>query len=127
MVGAVVGDIIGSYYEYRPYKEEDFILFPEQSRFTDDTVVTLAVGLGIMQNYRDEEASHEEIINTMHEIGRKYLKSGYGGRFIQWLLLKSRLSYNSFGNGSAMRVSSVAWVYQSMEDVEKFTKISAEK
>lgn len=126
MVGAIVGDIIGSYYEYRPYKGEDFPLFPEKSRFTDDTVMTLAVGLGIMQNYQNEEESREEIINNMQELGRKYYKAGYGMRFVGWLQRKSRVPYNSFGNGSAMRVSSVAWVYQTMEEVEKFAKISAE-
>lgn len=126
MVGAIVGDIIGSYYEFKPYKGEDFPLFPEKSRFTDDTVMTLAVGLGIMQHYQNEEASREEIINTMQELGRFYYKAGYGMRFVQWLQRRSRVPYNSFGNGSAMRVSSVAWAYQTLEEVEKYAKISAE-
>lgn len=126
MIGAIVGDIIGSYYEFKPYKGEDFPLFPEKSRFTDDTVMTLAVGLGIMQNYQNEEESREEIINNMQELGRKYYRAGYGMRFVQWLQRRSREPYNSFGNGSAMRVSSVAWAYQTLEDVEKFAKISAE-
>ena len=55
MLGAIVGDIIGSYYEFRPWKSEDFPLFTEKSRFTDDTVMTLAVGLGVMKGYNDEE------------------------------------------------------------------------
>lgn len=88
--------------------------------------MTLAVGLGIMQNYQNEEESREEIINNMQELGRKYYRAGYGMRFVQWLQRRSRTPYNSFGNGSAMRVSSVAWAYQTLEDVEKFAKISAE-
>lgn len=126
MVGAVVGDIIGSYYEFRPYKGEDFPLFSEKSRFTDDTVMTLAVGLGIMQGCHNEKESREEIINNMHELGRAYFKAGYGMRFVGWLQRRSRTPYNSFGNGSAMRVSSVAFVYQTLNEVEKFAKISAE-
>lgn len=126
MIGAVVGDIIGSYYEFRPYKGEDFPLFSEKSRFTDDTVMTLAVGLGIMQGCHNEEESREEIINNMHELGRAYFKAGYGMRFVGWLQRRSRTPYNSFGNGSAMRVSSAAFVYQTLEEVEKFAKISAE-
>lgn len=126
MLGAIVGDIIGSYYEFRPYKGEDFSLFPEKSRFTDDTVMTLAVGLGIMESYKNEEESREEIINNMQEIGRRYFKAGYGMRFVQWLQRRNRTPYNSFGNGSAMRVSSVGWAYQTLEEVEKYAKISAE-
>lgn len=126
MVGAVVGDIIGSYYEFSPCKREDFPLFSEKSRFTDDTVMTLAVGLGIMQGYQNKEESHEEIINNMQELGRNYFKAGYGMRFVQWLQRRSRTPYHSFGNGSAMRGSSVAWAYQTLEEVEKFAKISAE-
>lgn len=126
MLGAIVGDIIGSYYEFRPYKSEDFPLFLEKSRFTDDTVMTLAVGFGVMHGYNDEQLSREAFIDNMHEIGLAYSKCGYGMRFVQWLLRKSREPYNSFGNDSAMRVSSVAWAYQTLEDVEKFAKISAE-
>lgn len=126
MLGAIVGDIIGSYYEFRPYKSEDFPLFLEKSRFTDDTVMTLAVGFGVMHGYNDEESSREAFIDNMHKIGSAYWRCGYGVRFVQWLLRKSREPYNSFGNGSAMRVSSVAWAYQTLEDVEKFAKISAE-
>lgn len=125
MVGAVVGDIIGSYYEFSPYKGEDFPLFSEKSRFTDDTVMTLAVELGIMQGCHNEDESREEIINNMHELGRAYVKAGYGMLFDGWLQRKSRVPYNSFGNGPAMRVSSVAWAYQTLEQVEKFAKISA--
>lgn len=76
MVGAIVGDIIGSYYEFRPYKSENFSLFPENNRFTDDTMMTLAVGCGIMQHYQNETEPREEIINAMHEMGRKYFKAG---------------------------------------------------
>lgn len=126
MLGAIVGDIIGSYYEFRPYKKEYFPLFWEKCCFTDDTVMTLAVGLGVMHGYNDEQLSREAFIDNMHEIGSAYYKCGYGMRFVQWLLCKSREPYNSFGNGSAMRVSSVAWAYQTLEDVEKFAKISAE-
>ena len=62
----------------------------------------------------------------MQELGRFYYKAGYGMRFVQWLQRRSRVPYNSFGNGSAMRVSSVAWAYQTLEEVEKYAKISAE-
>lgn len=104
MFGAVVGDIIGSVYEWHNIKTKDFPLFREDCRFTDDTVMTCAVAEGIMNG-----GSRNDFVDAMKKYGRMYPRAGYGGRFSKWLLSDSREPYNSFGNGSAMRVSPCAW------------------
>lgn len=128
MLGAIAGDMIGSVFEFRPLAVDwrDFRLFSQRSCFTDDTVMTLAVAKGLVLGDNDGERSGEEIIDCMHELGRQYPRAGYGGKFMGWLAGKSRQPYNSFGNGSAMRVSSVGWSFDTLEDVEKFAAISAE-
>ena len=108
MIGAILGDMIGSPYEFDAGgKTKDFPLFSEESQFTDDTVMTLAVAQGFMDSPEgaDDETIRENIVRTMHEFGQRYPNAGYGGRFGMWLFLEGYEPYNSFGNGSAMRVS----------------------
>ncbi len=105
MLGAIAGDIIGSVYEWHNIKTKEFPLFQKGCRFTDDTVMTCAVAEGIMDG---GEENH--FINAMKKYGRMYPHAGYGGRFMEWLRTETREPYNSFGNGSAMRVSPCAWV-----------------
>lgn len=128
MYGAIIGDIVGSPYEFTLYniKTTDFPLFSAKSRFTDDTVLTIAIADAIMQGYKDEEKTRELIIDNLHIYTRLFFSAGYGQRFVRWVANKCRAPYNSFGNGSAMRVSSVAWAYNSLEEVETYAKISAE-
>ena len=105
MIGAIIGDIVGSVYEWNNIKTKDFPLFREDCFFTDDTVMTCAVAEAIM-----EGGTRDAFIDAMKKYGRMYPDAGYGGRFGAWLRSDSREPYNSFGNGSAMRVSPCAWV-----------------
>ncbi len=127
MLGAIAGDIIGSPFEFtvNNIKTTNFPLFSERSHFTDDTVMTIAVSEGIRLGYGNPEITREAIIDCMHKWGRLYFKAGYGQKFIWWILRKSREPYGSFGNGSAMRVSPVAWAYDFLDDVERYAEISA--
>ena len=106
MLGAVAGDIIGSYWEFRYIKRYDFPLFMRDSHFTDDTVMTLAVAKWLMES---PDHSSNDLIYELKNFGKKYPNRGYGGLFLDWLFidLDSSQPYNSWGNGSAMRVSPV--------------------
>ena len=129
MIGAILGDMIGSPYEFDAGgKTKDFPLFSEESQFTDDTVMTLAVAQGFMDSPEgaDDETIRENIVRTMHEFGQRYPNAGYGGRCGMWLFLEGYEPYNSFGNGSAMRVSSVAWLYDNLDAVRHAARLSAE-
>ena len=129
MYGAILGDIIGSPYEFdRGHKTKEFPLFVDESEFTDDTVMTIAVAdafMSLPDGFSDEQA-HEALIEKMQYYGRKYWKAGYGQRFFKWLISKDHAPYNSYGNGSAMRVSSVAWLFDSLDDVRRCARLSAE-
>lgn len=105
MMGAIVGDIVGSVYEWNNIKTKDFPLFRDECFFTDDTVMTCAVAEAVMNG-----GSRDDFIDAMKKYGRMYPDAGYGGRFGTWILSDDREPYNSFGNGSAMRVSPCAWV-----------------
>lgn len=104
MFGAIVGDIVGSVYEWHNIKTKDFPLFRENCFFTDDTVMTCAVAEAVMNG-----GLRDHFIDAMKKYGRMYPNVGYGDKFSAWLLSDSREPYNSFGNGSAMRVSPCAW------------------
>ncbi len=105
MLGAIVGDIVGSVYEWHNIKTKDFPLFGPKCRFTDDTVMTCAVAEALMKG-----GDRDDFIDAMKKYGRMYPDAGYGGRFREWLFSDDREPYGSFGNGSAMRVSPCAWV-----------------
>lgn len=129
MLGAILGDIVGSPYEFdRGSKTKNFPLFSEDSKFTDDTVMTIAVADALMNVKKDEkdEAIRSQIIDAIHKWADKYPNAGYGGRFQNWLQQRSRTPYNSFGNGSAMRVSATAWLYDDIDSVRKAAVLSAE-
>jgi ADP-ribosylglycohydrolase len=113
MLGAIIGDIVGSPYEFNNIKTTDFPLFSVKSRFTDDTVMTLAVAEALM-----EGGKAENYVVAMKKYGALYPNAGYGGRFLSWLASDKTKPYNSFGNGSAMRVSPVAWWYKTLDLVE---------
>lgn len=117
MIGAIAGDIIGSVYEHTPLKSKDFPLFHPQAQFTDDTVLTVAVANAIL-----EERSYR---SSVREIGRRYPNAGYGAHFIQWLLSDNMPPYNSWGNGSAMRVSPVGFAFDDAETVLREAAASA--
>lgn len=127
MLGAIIGDIVGSPYEFdiNSIKTTEFPLFTEKSVFTDDSIMTLAVAEGLMSGYGDKEKSRKEIVKAMQRWGLKYPYAGYGYRFKDWLSQENPQPYNSYGNGSAMRVSSAAWLYNTLEAVERYAEISA--
>lgn len=126
MLGAIIGDIVGSVYEWDNIKTKDFPLFLDDCFFTDDTVMTIAVADAIMQGESEMlgsgVSSHGVIlvsedlfIDSMKKWGRLYPNSGYGGHFRLWIRSDTREPYNSWGNGSAMRVSPCAWVCEQTE------------
>lgn len=123
MLGAIVGDIIGSAYEFKNTKRKEFHLFTPRSKFTDDTVMTLAVARWMCD---DKEHRKETLVQRMQELGRRYPTAGYAGSFMRWLYNPEPQPYNSYGNGSAMRVSPVAFYAHSLQEALGLAKISAE-
>ena len=126
MLGAIVGDIIGSAYEFNNTKRKEFHLFSPKSKFTDDTVMTCAVAEAIMNG-----GQKDDFIDAMKKYGRMYPNADYGARFNRWLMTDNREPYNSFGNGSAMRVSPCAWVMDATTDelpfeVKRLAQLSSE-
>ena len=129
MYGAILGDIIGSPYEFdMGSKSKDFPLFSLKSKYTDDTVMTIAVASAFLKIPEDatDEAIRWEVARHMQSFGQRYPYAGYGGMFRQWLRAKEPQPYGSYGNGSAMRVSSVAWLYNDLETVRKMARLSAD-
>ena len=126
MLGAIVGDVVGSVYEWNNIKTKDFPFFREDCFFTDDTVMTCAVAEAIMNG-----GQKDDFIDAMKKYGRMYPNADYGARFNRWLMTDNREPYNSFGNGSAMRVSPCAWVVDATTDelpfeVKRLARLSAE-
>lgn len=128
MLGAIVGDMAGSTHEFSRalVDEATFPLFTPESRFTDDSVLTLAVARGVMQGFGDEAATGEACARAMRELGRMFPRAGYGGGFRAWLASDDMGPYGSMGNGSAMRVSSVGWACDTLPQVERYAAITAE-
>lgn len=130
MLGAILGDIVGSPYEFdRSPKIKDFgPLFIRNSMYTDDSVMTIAVADALLKAgpEAEEGVMKQALIDSMHFWGKKYPNAGYGGRFYYWVLEDGTEPYNSWGNGSAMRVSSVGWLYDSLEKTREVAKITAE-
>ena len=123
IIGAIAGDVIGSAYEFNPTRDYTFELFTPESTFTDDTVLTMANALWLLE---DETHSPEKLVEIMLDMVRKYPDRGYGGRFVRWILGGDTQPYNSFGNGSAMRVSPVGYYAKSLDEALELAKISAE-
>ena len=109
MLGAIAGDIIGSRFEHARIKSKDFELFNRQSVFTDDTVLTVAIADSLLHKI----PYHKKLREYFHY----YPNAGYGGRFRRWARSPKPLPYGSYGNGSAMRVSPIAWYYETLDDV----------
>lgn len=116
MIGAIVGDIIGSVFEISGYKSKDFVLFKSSSQITDDSILTLAVANSLMECNGNWDRLSGEIVEEFRYFGNKYPAS-YGLGFQSWLRSKNPLPYNSFGNGAAMRVSPVAYFAQDLKEV----------
>lgn len=126
MIGAIIGDVVGSQFEFINYTSKDqmfkdyhFEYFTDKCKPTDDTVLSIAVAESILNN--KTHLLHQ----SLKEYGRKYPNAGYGGSFLNWLASENHEPYNSYGNGSAMRVSSVGWFFDTKEDVMKYAEITA--
>ena len=126
MLGAIVGDTIGSVYEWGNIKTTDFPLFSDKAFFTDDSVMTVAVAHALLDHFDGEKLSESGLVELMRSYGKTYPDAGYGGRFRRWLKTPRPKPYNSFGNGSAMRVSPVAWVSGDLALVEELAAATAE-
>lgn len=111
MIGAIIGDIVGSVYEWNNIRTKEFPLFRENCFFTDDTVMTISVAEALMNG-----GAEDDFIDAMKEYGRMYPDAGYGGRFGAWLFSNSRKPYRSWGNGSAMRTAAVGWWCDSLAE-----------
>lgn len=118
MVGAIAGDVIGSVYEHHHIKTTDFPLFHKYSRFTDDTVLTIAIADAIL--------NQTDYAKSLKIFGRKYPDAGYGSAFLTWIFEPESQPYNSWGNGSAMRVSPIGFAFSTIETVLSEAKKSAE-
>ena len=121
MIGAIIGDVVGSVYEWNNIKTKEFPLFRDGCFFTDDTVMTVAVAEALMNG-----GQRDDFIDAMKKYGRMYPDAGYGGRFGGWLFSDSRAPDGSWGNGSAMRVSPVGFWTDSADEVVSLATCSAE-
>ncbi len=123
IAGAIIGDIAGSRFEFRNHRSKVFKLLSRDSFVTDDSVMTLAVAKALLDADGDVEKLKRIIVPTMQCVGRPYRHCGYGGHFYIWMYSNKPLPYNSFGNGAAMRVSSVAYAAQTIDEVKKLSHI----
>jgi len=129
MIGAILGDMVGSPYEFdRGGKTKDFPLFCRRSELTDDTVMTIAVAHALLdaQPNASDEWITNRLIACMKHYGKLYPDAGYGTGFYVWLCKENPQPYNSWGNGSAMRVSSAAWLYNDIDSVRHAARLTAE-
>ena len=128
LTGAITGDIVGSIYEFDNIKTTEFELFTQECFFTDDTVMTIAVAEALLKvNPTDsEEKIRAALVSSMKKWGRWYPHAGYGGRFRCWLISADTEPYNSYGNGSAMRVSPAGWLYDDMETTRRMARLTAD-
>jgi ADP-ribosylglycohydrolase len=118
MIGAIIGDVVGSVYEFNNHRSKDFQLFQANSDFTDDSVLSFATAKVLLDG--------GDYAATYQQFARAYPHRGYGGRFSRWIKLDDPKSYNSFGNGSAMRVSPVGFALADLETTLAEAKRSAE-
>ncbi|MDI9541117.1 MAG: ADP-ribosylglycohydrolase family protein [Bacillota bacterium] len=122
MLGAIIGDIVGSRFEWYNHKTKDFDLFTEECRFTDDSVMTIAIAEAVLKSDSNLDNLSENAITSMQKFGRKYPYAGYGGNFIRWIHALNPQPYNSWGNGSAMRVSACGFAAKSLEEAVEMSK-----
>jgi type I restriction enzyme M protein len=137
LLGAIIGDIVGSRFEFDNHRSKDFELFTEDCQVTDDSIMTLAVAKAIMEADKITEPSHGRYgydsefyllvkrmtIKYLQEIGRRYPNCGYGGRFSGWIFSDDPRPYNSFGNGAAMRISPVGFASRTESEVCRLSEV----
>lgn len=126
MLGAIIGDIVGSRFEFRNHRNKNFDLFTTKCFFTDDTVMTLAIAKAVMDSKPDYSDLGEKAVQCMREVGQPYPTCGYGGRFRRWMYCADPQPYDSFGNGAAMRVSACGYAASSLEEAKWMSKAVTE-
>ncbi len=119
MLGAIIGDVVGSRFEWNNHKSKDFVFLNSQCKPTDDSIMTLAVAKALLSFDGDYDKLSRLAEKSMTEMAMAYPNAGYGGRFWDWLNSESKKPYNSFGNGSAMRISPVAYYAHSEDELKK--------
>ena len=127
MLGAIIGDVAGSRFEFSSHKTKHFIFLDHGCDATDDSVMTVAVGLTCAEaDLEDEDAFKALLVSNMRRLGRQWPDAGYGSHFYHWIFDDTMGPYHSFGNGSAMRVSPTAWAATSLDQAEELAAWSAE-
>jgi type I restriction enzyme M protein len=128
MLGAIIGDIVGSRFEFQNHRSKDFDLFGEGCFATDDSIMTLATAKAIMVCNGDWDILGKQAVKYMQEIGQKHPNCGFGGMYSRWIFSDKPMPYNSFGNGAAMRVSACGFVAKTEDEAKllsrKVTEIS---
>ena len=120
MYGAIMGDIVGSVYEWDNIKTKEFPLFVPASRYTDDSAMSIAVAEALLDTMeKSREERRKEVAWSMQKWGRRYPDAGYGGRFYDWLYMRNPKPYRSWGNGSAMRASAAGWLFDTLEETRE--------
>ncbi|NMA13738.1 MAG: ADP-ribosylglycohydrolase [Clostridia bacterium] len=122
MLGAIIGDIVGSRFEWNNTKTKEFELLNYHCFVTDDSIMTLAVAKAILDSNKDLDEISKTVVKCMQEIGRPYPNCGYGGMFYEWMYSDNPQPYNSFGNGAAMRVSACGFSAGSLEEAIMLSK-----
>ncbi len=128
MLGAIIGDIAGSRFEWREWKSKDFVLFAQDCHFTDDSLMTLAIASAFtLRKGAWHEADFQSfVVSRMVDVAKEYKdRRWWGENFYKWFM-GAQKPYNSYGNGSAMRVSSVGWIAENEEEVKHFSKLVTE-
>ena len=123
MIGAIIGDIVGSRFERENHKSKVFELFDKKCHPTDDSVMSLAVAKAILESVDDYDSLEKSAISAMQELGRIYKNAGYGGNFLKWIWADNPQPYNSLGNGSAMRVGPCGFAAQNLDEVRKLSAL----
>lgn len=126
MIGAIIGDIVGSRFEWDNHRNKEFELFTRDCFATDDSIMTLAIGKALMRSKSDWSDLGEQAVSCMQEVGRPYPHCGYGGRFWDWMYSNNPKPYNSFGNGAAMRVSACGFIARNLEEAKALSKAVTE-
>lgn len=127
LYGAIIGDVVGSKYEFNNIKSKNFPLFSDGCGYTDDTIMTIAVAVALKNSHNKKEKFASNLVKEMQRFGQKYPfpQGGYGDRFNAWLKNKHPKPYNSFGNGSAMRVSACGIYAADLKEAVDLAEISA--
>lgn len=121
MLGAIIGDMVGSVYEFDNHRSKDFPFFAKECFPTDDSIMTIALAKAIMENNGKAEGLSEQAVKWMRLIGRQYVNCGYGRRFYDWIYNDVPQPYGSYGNGAAMRVSACGWAANNIEEAKKLS------